>query len=63
MKCIEVEGIICKSLVLKVLHGCEPSFKVLVIRAVSSRLDNFVLNQWVQSTMEFDYNGDGVNVE
>ena len=63
MKCREVEGVICESVLLKVLHSCEPFFKVLVIRPVSSRLGDSVLNQWVQSTTEFDYNDDGVDIE
>jgi len=48
---------------LEALCGHEPPFEVLVIRVVSSRLGDSVLNQWVQSATEFDYDDDGVNVE
>ena len=62
-KCREVEGIICKLVLLKASCGCEPPFEVLVIRVVGSRLGNSVLNRWVQSMTEFDYDDDGVDVE
>jgi len=63
MKRREVEYIVCELVLLEASCGCEPPFEVLVVRVVGSRLGDLVLNRWVQSVAEFDYDDDGVDVE